>query len=101
MVFNSLLFLAFFAIVLGVHSLPIPWRARKFNLLVASYLFYAAWNPPFVLLIWLSTIVDWWAAKWIERSDDARRRRAFLILSLCTNLGLLAFFKYEIGRAHV
>ncbi|MDH3732960.1 MAG: MBOAT family protein [Gemmatimonadota bacterium] len=94
MVFNSLLFLAFFAIVLGVHSLPIPWRARKFNLLVASYLFYAAWNPPFVLLIWLSTIVDWWAAKWIERSDDARRRRAFLILSLCTNLGLLAFFKY-------
>lgn len=94
MVFNSLLFLVFFAVVLGIHSLPIPWRARKLNLLLASYIFYAAWNPPFVLLIWLSTLIDWWAAKWIERSDRPGQRRAFLLLSLSTNLGLLGFFKY-------
>ena len=63
MVFNSLTFVVFFACVLVLHSLPLAWNTRKINLLVASYLFYAAWNPPFVVLLWISTVVDWWAAK--------------------------------------
>jgi hypothetical protein len=63
MVFNSLTFMVFFVIVLGLFSLPLAWRTRKFILLVASYLFYAAWNPPFVLLLWISTVVDWVAAQ--------------------------------------
>ena len=62
MVFNSLTFVVFFAIVLAMHSLPISWTAKKINLLVASYIFYAAWNPPFIVLLWISTVVDWWAA---------------------------------------
>jgi hypothetical protein len=49
MVFNSLTFVVFFACVLGLHSLPLPWTTEKINLLIASYLFYAAWNPPFVV----------------------------------------------------
>ena len=51
MVFNSLAFCAFFAFVLLLHALPLPWATRKFNLLIASYIFYAAWNPPFVILL--------------------------------------------------
>jgi len=51
MVFNSLTFIAFFACVLALHSLPLPWKAKKVNLLIASYLFYSAWNPPFVILL--------------------------------------------------
>jgi alginate O-acetyltransferase complex protein AlgI len=43
MVFNSLGFVAFFAIVLGVNALPLPWTWRKVNLLIASYVFYSAW----------------------------------------------------------
>ncbi len=54
MLFNSLTFLVFLGIVLLAYSLPLPWRMRKFTLLIASYLFYAAWNPPFVLLLWIS-----------------------------------------------
>ena len=94
MQFNSYTFLLFFAVVMGVHHLPLPWWAKKANLLGASYLFYAAWNPPFVLLLWASTLVDWNAAKQIARADSQRVKRAFLGLSLATNLGLLAFFKY-------
>lgn len=94
MIFNSLLFLCFFAVVLGIHNLPISWRAKKLNLLLASYLFYAAWNPPFVLLIWFSTIVDWQVARAIERAERPAARRRLLLVSLVTNLGLLAFFKY-------
>ena len=92
MTFNSLTFLIFFGIVLAIHNLPISWRSRKFNLVVFSYLFYAAWNPPFVILLWISTAVDWWVSGNMARSTNAVRRRALLIVSLSTNLGLLAVF---------
>ena len=36
MVFNSLTFLVFFAVVLALHSLPLPWTTKKINLLIAS-----------------------------------------------------------------
>lgn len=94
MVFNSLTFIAFFAIVLALHSLPLPWVARKVNLLVASYVFYAAWNPPFVLLLWISTVVDWYAAQGLVRAERPSHRRAWMLLSVIANLGMLGYFKY-------
>ncbi len=94
MLFNSFSFLIFFVCVLLLHYLPLPWRVKKFNLLWASYLFYAAWNPPFVALLWLSTIVDWYSAKVIGFSQSQAIRRAALLVSLSVNLGLLCFFKY-------
>jgi alginate O-acetyltransferase complex protein AlgI len=94
MVFNSLTFVAFFAVVLLVHNLPIPWSVKKLNLLVASYLFYAAWSPPFVLLLWASTVIDWLVARQIHRQERDGRRKAWLIVSLVVNLGFLGFFKY-------
>ena len=42
MVFNSLTFMVFFALVLALHAMPLRWTTKKINLLVASYLFYAA-----------------------------------------------------------
>jgi alginate O-acetyltransferase complex protein AlgI len=94
MVFNSLTFIVFFCVVLLLHNLPLPWGVKKFNLLVASYLFYAAWNPPFILLLWASTVVDWLVARQIHRQEDRARRKAWLIVSLVVNLGFLGFFKY-------
>jgi alginate O-acetyltransferase complex protein AlgI len=92
--FNSLTFLFFFSIVLALHRLAPTWPSRKAVLLVGSYLFYAAWNPPYVLILLFSTTLDWWLARFVDRSTDPRRRRALLILSLGANLGLLGFFKY-------
>ena len=96
MVFNSLTFVVFFTVVLLLHRLPIAWTAKKVNLLVASYLFYAAWNPPFVILLWISTIVDWFIARGIYAARDRSksRRRAWLVGSIAVNLGFLGFFKY-------
>lgn len=94
MVFNSLTFLAFFAIVLVLHGLPLPWTWKKVQLLLASYVFYAAWNPPFVLLLILAAVVDFFLAQAIHRSTNDRRRGWLLALSLTVNLGLLGFFKY-------
>ena len=94
MVFNSLTFVVFFALVLALHSMPFSWKTRKVNLLVASYLFYAAWNPPFVILLWVSTVVDWYAAQGLVKSERPTARRAWMLLSVVVNLGMLAYFKY-------
>jgi alginate O-acetyltransferase complex protein AlgI len=94
MLFNSLTFVVFFAIVVALHYAPLSWRVKKINLLIASYIFYAAWSPPFILLLWLSTMVDWKAAQWISSATRPGRRTLFLILSLAVNLGMLGYFKY-------
>ena len=41
MVFNSLTFLIFFGLVIALHSTPLAWRAKKFNLLAASHILSA------------------------------------------------------------
>jgi len=92
--FNSLTFAVFFVLVLALHHAPLPWSLKKANLLVASYLFYAAWNPPFVALLWLSTIVDWYVARAIFREARTGRRRWLLLISIVANLGILGYFKY-------
>lgn len=94
MVFNSLTFIVFFAIVVALFWMPFAWTTRKLILLVASYLFYAAWNPPFIVLLWISTVVDWWAANRIARSSTPWSRRAWMLTSVIANLGMLGWFKY-------
>lgn len=95
MLFNSLTFIVFFAVVLGLHSLPgLSWRTKKSLLLLESYLFYAAWNPPFVVLLWISTAVDWKVAQRIEAAATPGGRRAWMLASVVVNLGILGYFKY-------
>src|SRR5215213_5763270 len=94
MVFNSYTFIAFFIIMLVLHNMPFPWKVKKVNLLLASYLFYAAWNPPFILLLWLSTVVDYFVGKALYHQENKNKRKLLLVVSLIGNLGMLCFFKY-------
>ena len=94
MVFNSYTFVAFFIIILILHNLPFPWKVKKMNLLIASYLFYAAWNPPFILLLWLSTFVDYFVGRALYHQENPYKRKLLLVLSLIGNLGMLCYFKY-------
>jgi alginate O-acetyltransferase complex protein AlgI len=94
MVFNSYTFIVFLAVVLLLHYSRLSWTAKKRNLLLASYLFYAVWNPPFVLLLWLSTVVDYLVALALGREQQPAKRKGLLLLSLSVNLGMLGFFKY-------
>jgi len=94
MLFNSYTFIAFFAIMLILHNLPFPWKVKKINLLLASYIFYAAWNPPFILLLWLSTVVDYFVGRALYTQTNIHKKRVLLVVSLIGNLGMLCFFKY-------
>jgi alginate O-acetyltransferase complex protein AlgI len=92
MLFNTLRFFIFFAVVLLMFYLgPRPWR--KAVLLIASYYFYMSWNAKFVLLLLTLTCIDYFAALWTTRSAG-RTRRLALIASLAANLSFLGFFKY-------
>jgi alginate O-acetyltransferase complex protein AlgI len=94
MLFNSYTFIAFFLVMLALHNMPFSWRTKKVNLLLASYLFYAAWNPPFILLLWLSTVVDFFVGRALYNQPNGSKRKLLLVISLIGNLGMLCYFKY-------
>ena len=94
MVFNSVTFILFFLVVLVLHNLPLSWRFKKVNLVWASYVFYAAWNPPFVLLLMVTTVVDWFAARGMYAARTANGKHLWLLVTLGSNLGMLGLFKY-------
>ncbi len=95
MVFSSHIFVFYFlALVLGAYYLaPASWRHLVLTL--ASYAFYAWWNPWFVFLMLGSTWIDYRCGKMVgaEGASGARRKTGVWI-SVSVNLGVLAFFKY-------
>ncbi|HZP88074.1 MAG TPA: MBOAT family O-acyltransferase [Burkholderiales bacterium] len=94
MTFDSLTFLVFLACVYVAYWATSGWTARKVLLLLASYVFYAAWNPFFVLLLIGTTGFDWTAGRVLERTQASGRRRLLLLASIAVNLSALGFFKY-------
>jgi alginate O-acetyltransferase complex protein AlgI len=93
MVFNSLEFVVFFAVVYALYRV-LPHRAQNWLLLVASYYFYAAWDWRFLSLLIGSTVVDYSVARYLGGPHDAAHRRRVLWISIAFNLGVLGFFKY-------
>lgn len=93
MLFHSYTFLVFFVVVLTLHQVLRP-GARRYLLLVASYVFYGSWNPYYASLIFFSTLIDYHAGRRIFQAETPGKRRLFLTLSVAVNLGLLGIFKY-------
>ena len=95
MLFPTITFAIFLTLVLLVHTVllkkPTLW---KIGMLIASYIFYAWWDWRLLTLIWTSTLVDFWAGRRIDDTASTSHRRSYLLLSICTNLGILAYFKY-------
>lgn len=93
MIFNSIPFLFFLVIFLASYwCLTGKWRLL--HCLGASYFFYGWWDYRFLSLIILSTLVDYLVAMSIERSTNTTARRTWLMVSIVSNLGILATFKY-------
>lgn len=92
--FASLAFFLFLAVVWGIYWL-LPRRAwQNLLLLAASYFFYGWWDVRFCGLMLVSTLIDYFLAASIHRTEDQRRRKRLLAASLICNLGLLGVFKY-------
>jgi alginate O-acetyltransferase complex protein AlgI len=94
MLFPSFEFLFYFLPLLLLSYHAMPNRGRRALLAIASYFFYGWWDYRFIGLLWLSTVIDYLAGGAIHRTDDPRRRKRWLIVSVIANLGVLGFFKY-------
>lgn len=108
MLFNSYAFLLFFLPItlLAYHFLPGP-KSRLSLLIVVSWIFYAWWSLPFSLLILGFCAVNYLMAGRMSGSTNAHERRVWMILLVCLDLGVLAFFKYygfishALGTLHI
>src|SRR5581483_5418820 len=94
MLFHTWVFFVFFLIVY-----PIYLAVRKNNqlmnvwLLIASYTFYGWWNPYYLLLLFGTSAIDYAMVLLMER--NRRTRKLWLVISLVSNFGFLAYFKYS------
>lgn len=93
MLFNSWVFVLFFILVYLLY-LRLGDRGQNWVLLIASYIFYGAWDWRFLGLLALSTVVDYCCGLWIAGARSAAVRRGILIVSMSVSLGILGFFKY-------
>ena len=101
MLFNSLHFLIFFPIVVGIYYL-IPCKFRTYWLLAASYYFYMCWNAKYAVLILFSTVITYLSGIVIEKVKRSgleegscrRRKKLCVAVSFVLNLSVLFFFKY-------
>ena len=93
MAFNSIQYAVLLAAVFGLYRL-LARRGQNVVLLVASYLFYAAWNPYFLSLLWISTGSDFLIGRALGKTVDRARRLWLLRASIGVNIGILGFFKY-------
>jgi alginate O-acetyltransferase complex protein AlgI len=92
MLFNSLHFLFFLPIVISVYYL-LPHRFRWILIFISSCYFYMALIPVYIVVLFAIILLDYSTAIIIENHNGSLKKLAFQI-SICANIGLLAFFKY-------
>lgn len=92
MLFNSVQFLLFFIVItLAYYSLR--WNRRWLLLLLASCYFYMVFKPIYIVILFATIVIDYFAGLWIASAEGVKRKW-LLVISIFTNVGILAVFKY-------
>ena len=95
MLFNSISYAWFLPLVFVVYwLLRKNFKAQNIFLLIVSYYFYSCWDWRFVFLLAFSTALDFFSGIMIDKSENKRVKKTWLILSVGINLAFLGFFKY-------
>lgn len=96
MLFNTIEFAVFFSLVFILYRFVFrkSLKCQNFFLLLSSYFFYACWDWRFLFLLSASTVVGFVSGLQIAGARTMQKKRNWLILSVCLNLGFLGFFKY-------
>src|SRR5258708_25374176 len=92
MLFNSFPFLIFFIVVTSLYFV-LPHKWRWFLLLTSSCYFYMSFIPIYILILFFTIVIDYFAGLLIAK-NTGKKRKLFLIMSLVANIGVLAYFKY-------
>src|SRR5215510_14857697 len=95
MLFNSLTFVIFLPLVLAAHwGLSSRVRLQNVVLIAASCIFYGWWDVRFLFLLLLSSALDFTVGLLLDKEEREQRRKILITISLVSQLGLLATFKY-------
>ena len=93
MVFSSMVFMCvFLPAVFVLHCILPGIRAKNALLLLASVIFYAYGDPVYIILLFISTLLNYFCACGIDRFQN--HRKGILVLAVICNLGILIVFKY-------
>ncbi len=95
MVFSSLFFLYVFLPLNLILYFAIPnMRAKNAVLLIFSLFFYAWGEPVFVFIMLGTALLDFLHARFIASHQGTTAAKASMIIAVCTDIGILASFKY-------
>lgn len=101
MLFNTPIFYLFFTVFLLIYGLLlVEKKPRLYFILVASLVFYGAWNYRFIPLLVGSSVIDYYLALAIAGAATKERKKLFLAASVVMNLGILGLFKYADWALH-
>lgn len=93
MLFNTNSFFVFFFGIITIYFATPP-KYRNVLLLLASYYFYMCWKTEYIILIMISTLVDYYCGLRMGELIDRAQRKKYLFISVFTNLSILFAFKY-------
>jgi alginate O-acetyltransferase complex protein AlgI len=93
MLFNSLLFLVFFAAVAVLYWI-LPGKHRWILLILASFFFYGVFVPAHMVVLIISVLMNYWFGLWIGKTENDRKRKHLLVWGIILNIGILGIFKY-------
>lgn len=95
MVFSSLTFLFYFLPTMILIYFIVPNSLKNLVMIIASLVFYAWGEVRFVPIMVLLSVVDFVCAKLMEKNrDNEKKRRIYMLIAICSNTGVLIFFKY-------
>ena len=95
MLFSSPIFLfLFLPVVLTVYAFLPGTKAKNLWLLLMSLAFYAWGQIDFILLLLISTLMNFGLGVWLDRSERTVQRKLAITVAVFFNIGLLVFFKY-------
>ncbi len=100
MIFSSVTFLVFLAILLALTALMRNELQRRVVVFLASLFFYGWWDWRFCFFLVAASTIDYRLALEIQDAPTLRRKRQWLALSVTANVGLLALFKYAGWLVH-
>jgi alginate O-acetyltransferase complex protein AlgI len=95
MVFSSITFLVYFLPLFLLFYHLVPHNRKNAVILISSIIFYSWGGPKFIFVILGTTFLDFLLVQTMDRQKEKSKKRLYLIISLCLNLGLLFYFKYS------
>ena len=95
MLFNSIDFLIFFFIVLGVIAILKYRRFQHIFIIISSFFFLYYTDNYLIVLLVFTILLHFYTGREIFKSVSKKRKKIFLTLGLAGSLGLLGFFKYS------